>query len=107
MCGRRGELLAEAKRRVAADPERYDAKVYGETDGGGTNVLYVTSRKVSFAALGLPKLPDHPLPQLSETVQHGLYKYGIAPVALWTAVTVVQLRARKAHDAPARSGEDK
>jgi Fe-S-cluster-containing dehydrogenase component len=104
--GRRGELLAEAKRRVAADPEKYDAKVYGETDGGGTNVLYVTSRKVSFAALGLPKLPDHPLPQLSETVQHGLYKYGIAPVALWTAVTVVQLRARKANDAPARSGED-
>jgi Fe-S-cluster-containing dehydrogenase component len=93
--GKRGELLAEAKRRVAADPATYEPKVYGETDGGGTNVLYVTSRQVSFAALGLPMLPEHPLPQMSETVQHGIYKYGIAPLALWTAVTVVQLRARK------------
>jgi Fe-S-cluster-containing dehydrogenase component len=93
--GKRAELLAEAKRRVAADEARYDQKVYGETDGGGTNVLYVTSRQVSFAALGLPKLPEHPLPQMSETVQHGIYKYGIAPLALWSAVAVVQLRARK------------
>jgi Fe-S-cluster-containing dehydrogenase component len=93
--GKRADLLAEAKRRVAADPARYAQKVYGETDGGGTNVLYVTSRQVSFAALGLPKLPEHPLPQMSETVQHGIYKYGIAPFALWTAVAVVQLRARK------------
>jgi Fe-S-cluster-containing dehydrogenase component len=93
--GQRAALLAEAKRRVAADPARYDQKVYGESDGGGTNVLYVTSRQVSFAALGLPKLPEHPLPQMSESVQHGIYKYGIAPLALWTAVTVVQLRARK------------
>ena len=95
IAGQRAALLAEAKRRVAADPARYEPKIYGEADGGGTNVLYVTSRQVSFAALGLPKLPEHPLPQMSESVQHGIYRYGIAPLALWTAVTVVQLRARK------------
>ncbi len=105
--GKRGELLAEAKRRLAAEPEKYAQKVYGETDGGGMNVLYVTSRKVSFAALGLPNLPEHPLPQMSETVQHGLYKHGIAPIALWTAVTVMQLRARKKDEAGHGHGEGK
>jgi len=97
--GKRGALLAEAKRRIAAEPGRYASKVYGEVDGGGTNVLYLTSRKVSFAALGLPELPARPLPQTSETVQHGIYKYGLAPAALWTAVAVVQLRARKKEQA--------
>jgi Fe-S-cluster-containing dehydrogenase component len=97
--GRRAALLAEARRRVAADPARYEQKVYGEVDGGGTNVLYVTSRQVSFAALGLPKLPEHPLPQMSETVQHGIYRHGILPLALWGAVAVVQLRARRKEDA--------
>ncbi len=96
--GKRSDLLAEAKRRVAAEPSRYVPKVYGETDGGGTNVLYVASKEVPFEALGLPKLPEHPLPQMSETVQHGAYKYGIAPIALWTAVAVVQLRNRKKED---------
>ena len=107
--GKRADLLAEARRRVAAEPRRYEPKVYGEADGGGTNVLYVTSRNVSFAALGLPALPEHPLPQLSETVQHGIYKHGLAPLALWTAVAVVQLRARNKTDAaghrPDREGK--
>ncbi|HEY6006521.1 MAG TPA: hydrogenase 2 operon protein HybA [Anaeromyxobacter sp.] len=103
--GTRGELLAEARRRLAAAPERYQRKVYGESDGGGTNVLYLTSSAVPFDALGLPNLPQHPLPELSESVQHGIYKYGIAPIALWTAVTVIQLRNRK-EDHGARREEE-
>jgi Fe-S-cluster-containing dehydrogenase component len=41
--GKRSELLKEAKRRIAEHPERYVPKVYGETDGGGTQVLYLSS----------------------------------------------------------------
>ena len=40
--GRRTELLKEAKRRIAENPGRYVPKVYGETDGGGTQVLYLS-----------------------------------------------------------------
>ncbi len=102
--GKRGALLAEGRRRIAAEPGAYVPKIYGETDGGGTNVLYLASRAVPFDALGLPKLPEHPMPELSESIQHGIYRYGLAPIALWTAVAVVQLRNRKT-DADGRREE--
>ncbi len=92
--GTRAALLEEARRRIAAAPAAYAPGVYGEVDGGGTNVLYLTSRDVSFQALGLPALPARPLPQTSESVHHGIYKWGIAPIALWSAVVAVQLRNR-------------
>jgi len=95
--GKRADLLKEAKARLAAAPGKYfEDRVYGENDGGGTNVLYLSPKDVSFNALGLPTLPNEPLPALSENVQHGTYTLGIAPIALYTALTVVQLRARKA-----------
>jgi len=97
--GKRSDLLAEAKRRVASAPGKYfQDKVYGELDGGGTNVLYLSPTAVSFTALGLPVLPSEPLPALSENVQHTTYKWGLAPLALYTALTVVQLRSRKADE---------
>ena len=94
--GKRADLLKEAQRRVKASPGKYaEDRVYGETDGGGTNVFYLSPKDVSFNALGLPTLPKDPLPALSENVQHATYTLGIAPIALFTALTVVQLRNRK------------
>ncbi len=93
--GRYSELLAEAKRRVAAQPERYYPKVYGEKDGGGTQVLYLTAREVPFDRLGLPDLGEEPVPELVRTVQHGIYKGFIAPVALYVVLGAVMLRNRK------------
>jgi Fe-S-cluster-containing dehydrogenase component len=104
--GKRADLLAEAKRRVRENPGKYrEDRVYGEADGGGTNVLTLSPAGVSFAALGLPKLPDEPLPAMSETIQHGVYKLGLAPIALYTALTVVQLRARKRDEEAASQKE--
>src|SRR5512138_2447370 len=54
--GYRKELLAEAKRRLAAEPTRYNGRVYGETDGGGTQVLVLAGAGVGFEQLGLPNL---------------------------------------------------
>jgi Fe-S-cluster-containing dehydrogenase component len=94
--GKRKALLAEARRRLQAAPGKYfDDRAYGEGDGGGTGVLYLSPRAISFTALGLPVLPNEPMPTLSENVQHGTYAFGIAPIALFTALTVVQLRSRK------------
>ncbi len=98
--GKRTALLSEARRRIAAQPGKYfEDRAYGEVDGGGTSVLYLSPAGVSFQALGLPTLPREPLPQLSETVQHTTYKWGLAPIALYAAVTAVQLRNRKADGA--------
>ena len=101
--GKRGELLAEARRRLEARPEAYQPKIYGESDGGGTNVLYLSP--VSFQALGLPVLGTEPAPALSETIQHGIYQGFVAPIALLGALSFVTWRNRKGAD-PASPGSE-
>jgi formate dehydrogenase beta subunit len=100
--GRRTELLTEAKRRIAENPGRYVATVYGETDGGGTQVLYLSH--VPFDKLGLPTLGDEPAPQLARSIQHGVYRGFIAPAALYAVLGFVMLRNRRADDASHAGG---
>ena len=97
--GERTELLKEAKRRIADNPGRYVPTVYGETDGGGTQVLYLSH--VPFDKLGLPTLGDEPAPQLARSIQHGVYRGFIAPAALYAALGIVMLRNRR-HDDSSR-----
>jgi Fe-S-cluster-containing dehydrogenase component len=55
--GTRDELLTEAHRRIAEEPDRYENHVYGETEAGGMNVLHLAG--VPFAQLGYrDDLPD-------------------------------------------------
>jgi Fe-S-cluster-containing dehydrogenase component len=96
--GRMADLLAEAKRRLRAGGGRYLPHVYGEKEAGGTHVLYLTARAVPFEKLGLPRLGDEPVPQMSETIQHGLYKGFLAPLALYATFTVAQLWHRRRRD---------
>lgn len=93
--GRLDDLLADAKGRLAADPARYYPKVYGETDGGGTQVLYLSAAGVPFEKLGLPDLGDQPVPELSESLQHAVYQGFVAPVILYGALGLVIYRNRK------------
>jgi len=86
-------LREEARRRLAAEPKKYNGKVYGESEVGGTHVMYLAA--VPFEKLGLPQLPSEPVPELSETISHGIYKGFIAPVVLWSALAVTIWRNRK------------
>jgi Fe-S-cluster-containing dehydrogenase component len=92
--GKRGALLAEAKRRMAERPDAYQKTVFGETDGGGTNVLYLSP--VAFQTVGLPELGAEPAPSLSETVQGGIYQGFVTPVVLLGALSVVTWKNRRA-----------
>ena len=90
--GKRAALLAEAKARIAARPSVYQPRVFGESDGGGTHVLYLSA--LPFASLGLPDLgPDSPA-YTTERLQDTLYQGFIAPVALYGALAFVTLRNR-------------
>ena len=91
--GKRDDLLADAKKRIADNPGRYVPRVYGETDGGGTQVLYLSA--VPFEKLGLPDLGDAPGPAASRTIQHGIYKGFIAPAALYAILGAVVFRNRR------------
>lgn len=103
--GYRKDLLAEAKRRVAADPQRYNPHVYGEHDGGGTQVLYLAAAGVQFHDLGLPDLPERSQAEFSESVSHAPYLYGVTPIALYAAMAFVINRNKKKEEA-AEHGEE-
>jgi formate dehydrogenase beta subunit len=91
--GKRSELLAEAHRRLANAPERYEPRVYGEHEAGGTQVLYLAH--VDFAKLGLPDYGGRPVPETVETVQHTIYQGFAAPVVLYGLLAGVMWRNRK------------
>jgi formate dehydrogenase beta subunit len=62
--GKRGDLIAEAEKRISEEPARYVNHVYGKDDAGGTSVLYLSG--VSFEKLGLEDLGTRPIPEVSE-----------------------------------------
>jgi Fe-S-cluster-containing dehydrogenase component len=103
--GKREELLAEAKRRIAADPQRYNGQVYGEREGGGTQVLYLAGAGIKFEELGLPKLPEESSAHFSESVSHAPYLHGITPIALYATAAFV-IRRNKKKEAAEHHGED-
>lgn len=106
--GTMGGITEEAHRRINDAPDRYDPKVYGEHDGGGLHALYLTGKSVSFENLGLPDLPDHPIPETSETVQHTLYKGFVAPAALFGLFTFAQyFNERRRQEAEKAKQEDR
>lgn len=92
--GKRADLLAEAHRRISAEPDRYLPHVYGETEAGGTQVLYLSH--VPFDKLGLPNYGPESVPATQRTLQHGLYQGFVAPVILYGALAATIFRNRKA-----------
>ncbi len=82
--GDRGELLTAAHERIKAKPNRYLPHVYGEHEVGGTSWLYLSGRPVT--ELGLLEMPKNAPALRTEAIQHGIFKYGIIPVALYGAL---------------------
>jgi formate dehydrogenase iron-sulfur subunit len=69
--GDRRELIAEAHRRIDANPGLYVNKVWGEHDLGGSSVLYISNVDLSFLA------SEHcsgtePLPELTKVAMHAV-----------------------------------
>ena len=94
--GTRGELLAEAHRRLDEQPDRYLPHVYGEHEAGGTQVLYLAA--VDFEKLGLPAYGDEPVPSTVRTVQGAIYQGFVTPFALYAVLAGVLIRNRKHGD---------
>ena len=95
--GKYTDLLNDAHARLKYQPDRYYPKVYGEHDGGGTQVLYLSKAEVPFQDLGLPALGDEPVPQVEQQVQEGIYRGFIAPLSLYAGMSIVLWRRRRAN----------
>jgi Fe-S-cluster-containing dehydrogenase component len=103
--GRRGDLLSEARRRMAAEPARYNGRIYGERDGGGTQALYLAAAGVTFKELGFPDLPEGSYANASETASHAPYLNGVAPIALYAVAAYLVRRNKKAQEGAERPEE--
>jgi formate dehydrogenase iron-sulfur subunit len=77
--GEREELLTEARRRIAARPEKYINHIYGEKEAGGTSWMYISP--VHFETLGFPKLGDEHVTYNSEAILNATPVTIIAAVA--------------------------
>jgi len=91
--GRYTELLADARARLAANPGKYVPHIYGEKELGGTQVLYLSH--VPFEKLGFRFNDEQSVPHVQQTVQHGVYKGFIAPIALYAVLGAVAFRNRR------------
>jgi formate dehydrogenase beta subunit len=99
--GARDDLLDEAHRRIEDAPGKYaDDRVYGEHDGGGTQVLYLSH--VPFTRLGLPELGDVSVQRRSASAHHWITKWGAFPLAAYAVMLACILRNWKHHDSETR-----
>lgn len=92
--GKREALLALAKDRIKKRPDRYNDYIYGEKEAGGTSWLYLTGRPYRELEL-LPMQSTSPA-TLTESIQHGIFKYGLLPIAVYgTLGGIMWYRKRK------------
>ena len=83
--GNRDELIREAYARIAAEPDRYVHRLYGEHEVGGTSILYLSGvpfEKLGFdttlQTAGLPSLTMNALEKIPGVVAvGGVLLYGI------------------------------
>ena len=88
--GKLEDLKAEARRRIREQPGRYQPRVYGDEDMGGTQVLYLSA--VPFEKLGLPEMGQESVPALAESIQHGIYQGLITPAVLYVGLAGAVIR---------------
>jgi len=98
--GKRVDLLAQAKERIAVTPGRYfEDRVYGEHEAGGTQVLYLSHSSVPFDKIGLPKLGSTSLGHYATKVTSVIYKWLAGPLVIAALLGSVIKRNWDRHEA--------
>ncbi len=96
--GKRVDLLAKAKERIAASPDKYfEKRVYGEHEVGGTQVLYLS--KVAFEKIGLPKLGSTSLGHYATKVTSVIYQWLAGPMLIAGVLGIAIKRNWNRHEA--------
>ncbi|MBD3403899.1 4Fe-4S dicluster domain-containing protein [candidate division GN15 bacterium] len=94
--GTRQRLLEVAHYRIKSHPERYVDHVYGEKEAGGTSWMYLAPAE--FAHTELPRLDHSAIPTLTETIQHGIFKSFLPPLALYGLLGLIMHSTREKKD---------
>jgi len=102
--GAHSDLLKLAHERIQAKPGRYRDHLYGEKEVGGTSWLYLVGRPPD--ELDLPALPDASPARLTESIQHGIFRYGAAPILFYGGLAgLMWFNSRRACDQKQTSDE--
>jgi len=97
--GDRSELLAEAHRRIEETPEAYVHHVYGESEVGGTSVLYLADTSLAFlgwAQLGEGSVPDLTWASLEKIPRVVFGMGGLMGAVYWVINRRMKMAAREA-----------
>jgi len=103
--GKRDELLAEARRRLKAEPQKYIQKIWGEKEVGGTCVLYISDVNLDF--LGWRKdLGETPLPHYTWVILNKMPAVFVGVGALMGGIWwVIERRDRLQREAAEEEGK--
>ena len=85
--GKRDDLISTAKARIRQSRDKYVDHIYGVQEAGGTSWLYLAA--ADFNQVGLPQLSEEPVPDLTENIQHGIFKSFVPPLALYGLLGLV------------------
>jgi formate dehydrogenase iron-sulfur subunit len=99
--GEREELLAEARRRLAADPDKYIQHIWGEREVGGTSVLYISDVNISLTDLDTPlsESSEIPMPQRTFKVLHHMPTVFVEMAVVMGGIYwVIERREKLAHE---------
>jgi len=104
--GRRSDLLAEAHRRIQENPGHYyQDRVYGETEGGGTQCLILS--RVDYAKLGLPPMGPESNASRVRRVTNVIYQGFLTPVVIYGGLVAIIRDRWKDHLAHVAHGREK
>ena len=91
--GTRRELIELAHERIRTHPDRYVDHIYGEHEVGGTAWMYLSNQP--FNDIGFPELGDKSPAQLTESIQHGIFKGFVGPVLLFGLLGIIMKVMKK------------
>lgn len=91
--GKRREMIDLGKARIRHHPDRYVNHVYGEHEAGRTDWLYLTPINITQA--GMPALNSDPIADVTESIQHGIFKSFVPPLALYSLLGLIMRTTRR------------
>jgi formate dehydrogenase iron-sulfur subunit len=110
--GDREDLIAEAGRRLKAEPAKYVPHIYGEHEIGGTSVLYISDISLDFLNYQNP-LPEQAVPERTLVVMRQVPTVAVGMAAVtgglyWVIerrIRMARLRAAEERERRAEQGK--
>lgn len=97
--GLRSELLEDAHSRISAAPDTYfEDRVFGESEGGGTQVLYLSKADVPFEKLGLPAQREESSAYGAKKLHRFFTSWAAFPVVLYGVFALLIKKNWKEHE---------